>query len=345
MIRICSSLSKAGHEVELVGRVLPKSKSLINRGFDQKRLKCWFRKGPLFYLEYNFRLIVYFVQSRPEVINTIDLDTAFAAYVYRLFRSFVWVFDAHEHFTEVPEVTNRKIVKAIWARLERMVFKKADYFYTISESISDLYHKKYKKRVEVIRNVPFLRSNDVVKPQSDHSETGIIIYQGALNEGRCIDLFIRAMHHVNGQLWIVGEGDLSAQLRALTSTEKLEDKVVFKGKVPPEELRHLTQKARMGLNVLENKGLSYYYSLSNKCFDYIQAQLPSISSNFPEYERLNAKHETMILVKPLLGDIIEAINTLLNNNEVYNRLKDNCKPAAELWNWENEEKKLLVIYE
>ena len=299
----------------------------------------------MFYLEYNVRLLRYFILRKPDVINTVDLDTVFAARLYRFLVSFFWVFDAHEHFTEVPEVTNRRLVKFIWKLMEISVFRNAHRFYTVSGSISDLYHKRYKKQVSVIRNVPYLRSKDVVKPKSDLSDYGSLIYQGALNAGRCIDLYIRAMHQIDAQLLLVGEGDLSAELRALVKSENLEHKVKFMGKLAPEDLRLVTRKARMGLNVLENIGLSYYYSLSNKCFDYVQAHIPSISSNFPEYKRLNEEYETMLLVEPNLEDITQAINQLLTDDELYNQLKYNCTFAAEKWNWKYEEKKLLTVYE
>lgn len=344
MIRICSSLQKAGNSVELVGRTLPQSTSIAPQNFKQNRLNCRFLKGPLFYLEYNYRLLQYFIKTKPDVINSVDLDTVIAAYLYRFLTKFVWVFDAHEHFTEVPEVTDRKFVKWIWQQVEVLVFRNAQKFYTVSASISNLYHKKYKKEVEVVRNVPFLRSLDVVKPRSDFSER-FIIYQGALNEGRCIEYYIKAMKHIDAHLWIVGEGDLSNELRILAAGEGVEQKVTFKGRVAPDELRHLTQLAYMGLNVLENRGLSYYYSLSNKCFDYVQAGLPSISSNFPEYQLLNAEFETMMLIEPTLENVILAINELLQNTSKYNQLKENCTPAALAWNWQREEQKLLAIYE
>lgn len=296
MIRICTSLASRGHRVTLVGRELKDSPPLASRPFKQERLKCRFNKGPLFYLEYNLRLFKYFIKVGPVAINSIDLDTVVGAGLYRVLARFKWYFDAHEYFTEVPEVTNRKVVKRIWGMVERFVFASADVFYTVSGSISELYHKKYKKKVEVIRNVPFIRSYNVVKPHSDLSEQGTIIYQGALNEGRCIELYLEAMQQVEAQLVIVGEGDLSVDLRKLAEDYGVTRKVVFKGKLDPDELWDLTQKAHMGLNVLENKGLSYYYSLSNKCFDYVQAHIPSISSNFPEYQKLNQEYETMLLV-------------------------------------------------
>jgi glycosyltransferase involved in cell wall biosynthesis len=345
MIRICSTLHDNGYDVTLVGRQLTHSPALQKRSFKQHRIPCRFTSGPLFYLEYNIRLFLFFIRVRPDIINTVDLDTVVAARWYQVLTKTRWIFDAHEHFTEVPEVTDRPLIKWIWGRVERMVFKNADKFYTVSVSISEIYQKIYKKNVEVIRNVPFLRSSNVVKPQSEQSEQGIFIYQGALNLGRCVDLYIKAMHNVDGELWLVGEGDLSEELRALATREKLEHKVRFYGRVEPEELHRLTLQADIGLNVLENKGLSYYYSLSNKCFDYIQAEKPSISSAFPEYQILNEEYDVMLLAEPSLESVTSAMNRLLHDKALYHRLSNNCKPAAKTWNWENELKKLLKVYE
>jgi glycosyltransferase involved in cell wall biosynthesis len=345
MMRICGSLQQNGYNVTLVGRVMPDSADLTKQPFEQHRIPCWFNRGPAFYLEYNIRLLFYFLKNKPNIINSADVDTVMGAKWFKYFASFTWVFDAHEHFTEVPEVTNRRFVKSIWSLVERKVFRKADKFYTVSASLAKIFQKKYNKNVEVIRNVPLLRYKIVVEPKSDFSETGFLIYQGALNKGRCIELYIKAMHQIDAQLYLVGEGDLSDALRLLVKTEQLENKVTFTGKIHPKDLRHLTKNALMGLNVLENIGLSYYYSLSNKCFDYVQAQIPSISSNFPEYATLNAAHEVMRLTEPTLEGIVQSIKELQSNQELYLRLRKNCKIAATDWNWEKEEIKLLAQYE
>ncbi|WP_205127803.1 hypothetical protein, partial [Okeania hirsuta] len=66
----------------------------------------------------------------------------------------------------------------------------------------------------------------------------------------------------------------TAQGRGLTKELDLQKQVKFLGYLDPEELRRITPQAHLGLNLLENKGLSYYYSLANKTFDYLQAGLP-----------------------------------------------------------------------
>lgn len=342
MIRICKSLVSFGYDVKLVGRELPSSVPLLEQPFDQFRIKCKRTSGPLFYLEYNIRLYRYLKKEEFELLNSIDLDTVLAALLLRRKKEVSWVLDAHEYFPEVPEVTNRPLVKAIWKYFERAALRKADIIYTVSGSIAKLYQKKFNREVEIIRNLPKLRSKNVVKPESEEVS---IIYQGALNEGRCVDLYIKAMHRLNAHLYLAGEGDLSDPLRELVSRENLQEKVTFLGRLDPEALWQWTQKATMGLNVLENKGKSYFYSLSNKFFDYIQAGIPSLNSKFPEYVDLNDSYGVALFAEPNVDSIVEAISSILSDDERYKRIHENCTRAAKSLHWEEEEVKLKRIYE
>jgi glycosyltransferase involved in cell wall biosynthesis len=97
---------------------------------------------------------------------------------------------------------------------------------------------------------------------------------------------------------------------------------------------------------LENKGLSYYYSLANKFFDYLHAGIPQICINFPEYKRINEVYEVAMLLDDLNTSTIQlAIEELISDPAFYAQLKQNCIPCAKDLNWENEEKKLVAIYD
>jgi glycosyltransferase involved in cell wall biosynthesis len=343
MIRICTSLATNGYDVKLIGRELPHSQDLTIQPFKQKRLFCFFQSGKLFYLEYNIRLFWYLLFSKCDAICGIDLDTLGPSFLVSKMRNKKLIYDAHEYFTEVPEVVNRPLVKKIWILLEQMLVPKIQFAYTVCESIAEVFLEKYKTPFAVIRNVPFKRIETFAVSKTSPK---VILYQGALNEGRGLEETITAMQSVkNAVLWLVGEGDLSQKLRDLVVELDLQDKVIFKGYLRPAELRVITPTATVGLNLLENKGLSYYYSLANKAFDYIQALVPSINMNFPEYQKLNKAFETSILLDQLEpGLISQAINELLTNQKLYTTLQSNCKKASEIYIWEEEEKKLISFY-
>jgi glycosyltransferase involved in cell wall biosynthesis len=252
------------------------------------------------------------------------------------------VYDAHEYFTQVPEVIHRPGVQKIWKWVEELAVPKMDLCYTVSESLAEIFTKKYNKNFSVIKNVPHLQVNT---NQTNIKKTDLfILYQGALNAGRGLAELIESMPYLPLRLLIAGEGDLSHDLRKLVKERKLEDKVEFLGYVKPAQLKELTPKAYIGYNLLENAGESYYYSLSNKFFDYIHALLPSISNVFPEYIRINQKFEVALLVDLSTQSIIAGVNKLLNDENYYNRLKENCNNARLVYNWQHEEKILVKLY-
>ena len=250
------------------------------------------------------------------------------------------VYDAHEYFTEVPEVVRRKTIKKIWERIEKTFVPKFDLAYTVSPAIAELFSKKYHKEFQVIMNAP------LYSPITNYqSPITTILYQGALNEGRGLEHLIEAMQGIDAKLLLAGEGDLSNELRTLAKRLNIENKVEFLGYIKPTELKQITANATLGINLLENKGLSYYYSLSNKFFDYIHASVPQVCINFPEYKKINDEYEVALLAKDCTVDEIKKVVTrLLTDKELYSRLQKNCEVCSAKLNWQQEEKKLLALY-
>jgi glycosyltransferase involved in cell wall biosynthesis len=344
MIRICTSLSNNGYSVKLIGRKRNSSKSLDDSKYLQKRINCFFEKGKFFYIEYNFRLFWFLLFSKFDAVCCIDLDTLLPGYIASKLKGKTCIYDAHEYFTEVPEVVNRPLVKGIWAAVGKFIIPRLKYCYTVCESLSEVFWKKYKTKFEVIRNVPYqLHENSTIKASRDEK---IILYQGALNAGRGLEQTIEAMKLIKqSKLWLVGEGDLSLKLRQLVKAENLEEKVIFKGYLKPSELMEITAKATIGINLLENTSLNYYYSLANKAFDYIQAKIPAIHMNFPEYKNLNEAFEVALLIDDIDPKTITAtVNKILDDKDLYDDLVQNCNKAKKVFIWEVEEEKLLYFY-
>lgn len=345
MIRICTSLARAGYEVWLVGRNRPASRPLKEEPFRQIRLSCFFEKGKLFYLEYNLRLFFFLLATPFDAVCSVDLDTILPGFLVSRLRGKTCVYDAHEYFTEVPEVVRRPAVKRIWEAVARFTIPRLKYAYTVGHGLARLLEERYGTHFTVIRNVP-LPSPSLPASDKSASEKPIILYQGALNEGRGLEFVIEAMQEIEGaELWLAGEGDLSENLRAQVRGQGLNDKVRFLGYLAPAELQALTPKAHIGLNLLENKGLSYYYSLANKAFDYIQAGVPSLNMAFPEYAELQKEYGVFVLLEELSANAIrQSVDRLLRDKAGYEQIRANCREAGKDLNWEKEEKRLLAFY-
>ena len=96
---------------------------------------------------------------------------------------------------------------------------------------------------------------------------------------------------------------------------------------------------------MENMGLSYYYSLSNKFFDYIHSGVPVITNQFPEYNDINITYNCCVFADAIPEHISKTVNALLSDSKNYQKLKKNCIKAAQDINWGIEKRKLIKVYD
>lgn len=341
MQRICRSLSITGYNVLLVGRMLNNSLPLSKEPFRQKRLHCFFNKSFLFYAEYNMRLFFFLLFVKMNAVCAIDLDTILPCYFISVLRSKKRIYDAHELFTEMKEVVTRPAIKNIWLCVEKFTVPKFKYGYTVNSSIAKEFKKRYGVSYNVIRNVPYKNPEALLVHQPEKS----LLYQGAVNEARGLENLVLAMKNVDAVLLVYGDGNILHKIERLIKANRLQNKIQLKGKALPNELLAITQNSYVGINLVEPLGLNQIYSLANKFFDYIQAGIPQVTMNFPEYRKVNGEYEVAVLINTVEPEeIASALNLLLKDTVLYERLKENCKQAQEVFIWEHEEIKLQNFY-
>lgn len=343
MIRIATSFANQGWEVTLVGREKPNSPPLKSQPFRQVRLKLPFHSGPLFYLFLNFSLWRYLrkVPHHAVVVN-VDLDTLLTGWLLRRNMAGRWFYEAHEYFPEVPELQNRKWIKLVWLRLERLMLPKVNFLSTVSDSVAQHFKMLYPHiEIVVARNFPFRRNH---QPASSKNPK-IMLYQGDLNEGRGLELAVQAMSYFDDLFfYIAGDGYLKEKLQHLIANSNASDRIKLLGRVYPEELKAITDQAWIGINLLENKGLNYYYSLANKFGDYLQAGIPQINMDYPEYKALNNPSVSELINSYSVEDLVQAIKNLMNEKH-YQQLANNAIQLREKYNWEIEAERMIKWYE
>ena len=292
------------------------------------------------YVEYNIRLLFYLLFKKMDCISAIDLDTILPCYIISRLKKIQRVYDAHELFCEMKEIVTRPGIYKIWKAVEKFTVPKFRHGYTVNDYIANEFERMYGCRYEVIRNITLLR-----EPGLNNTKEKFILYQGAVNEGRSFETLIPAMKLVDCRLIICGDGNFMQQAKQLVLNNNLQDRVIFKGKLPPGELRKITEQAYIGITLFENKGLSNYYSLANRFFDYMHAGTPQICVRYPVYEEINNKFRVALLTDDTSSEIIAAhLNNLLSNEVLYRELMENCRKARLHYNWQQEEKKLIEFY-
>ena len=342
MIRICTSLNNAGYKVTLIGFKRKNSKPLSERPYGQVRIPVLAEQGKLLYGGYWLMLFFYLLFKRCDALCAIDLDTILPVYLVSLIRNKRRVYDAHELFTELKEVVTKPREKKIWDWIEGTTIPNFHHNYTVGDFCSLYFMEKYGKQFAVVRNATVLQPLIIPEKKEKY-----ILYQGWVNEGRCFEELIPAMQQVDAKLIVCGEGNFFRQAKELPIQHNVQDKISFKGFVPPQELKEYTLNAYIGLTLFHAISKSNEYSLANRFFDYMHNGVPQVCMNFPEYRKVNEEYEIAALVNEAMtpDDIAAALNKLLNDTEYYNTLQQNCLLAREKYCWQHEEKTLLHVYE
>jgi glycosyltransferase involved in cell wall biosynthesis len=344
MQRICLSLSETGYIVTLTGRKLPESLPAPHTKYSSKRIKCLFLKGPLFYAEFNIRVLCLLLFRNVDIIIAADTDTMPAAAIASIIKGIPLVFDAHEYFSEVPELKERQLVKKIWHVITLLTIRRATLNITVSQPLANELSRRYNKSFKVIMNSPPLQKNRGQSLSQGEKVNNILLYQGVLNTGRGLPEIVAAMQYLDAILIIAGDGVMRAELERLAAEKGVSQKVEFRGMLNAEELMRETEKATVGLNILSDESLSYQLSLSNKFFNYIHAGIPQLTPDFPGYREINNQWEIALMCKCATEDIAANMNLLLNNQQLRERLRNNCRMAAAKLNWQIEEEKLLQLF-
>ena len=320
------------------------------RPYKTRRLRIGVEKGILFYALYSIRLFFYLMFNKAALLVSNDLDTLLPNYLVSLIKGIPIVYDSHEYYCGVPELINRPVVRGIWHSIEKSIFPKLKHFYTVNDSIAKLYRDEYNIEIGVVRNVPIYTPNKAAvnrKKLNLPENIPLIIYQGAgINIDRGAEEVLLAMEFVNNAvLLIIGTGDVIEHLKNIARRPELNNKIIFISKMPFDVLKQYTMQASIGLTLDKDTSPNYRYSLPNKLFDYIHANVPVLASPLIEVKRIVEHYNIGKLIEnhdP--KHIAKKINSMLTNKEAMIRYKENTILAAKDLNWQKEEQELMKIY-
>ena len=339
--KTCVLLSQNGYEVTLVGRLKRDSLPLNTRIYKTKRMKLLFEKGVAFYVEFQIRLFIYLLFKPKKLLVSNDLDTLLPNYLIKKLVGVHLIYDSHEIFCEVPELQNTPRKKKIWEGLEKWILPKLAHCITVNDSIADWFNTKYKVDFLVVRNIPDVPAIEITKTREELNlplDKKIILMQGAgINIQRGAEETVEAMKYIEDALFlIIGGGDVIDTLKKMVTELNLQDKVWFKSKMSASELIHYTRNADIGLTIDKDNNINYHFSLPNKLFDYIHAQVPILASSLPEIKNIITKYNIGFFIQNHQPKhIAECIQTMMYSKE-YSTWKNNLIIAAEENNWQKE---------
>ena len=346
------SLANGGYEVEVIAHgdrgldKFEKKKNFTIRRFsylNREESKSIFSKLGA-YLNY-LRLSAKHCKTF-DIIHCNDLDTLALAFIVKTFynKQIKVVYDAHEHETERHHQSDfdKKILKVV----ERFLLKYVDKTITVSEPIADEYAKLYNiERPIVIYNTPEkidIEKKDIFREKFNIPKEHIIfLYQGGLQPRRGILEFFNLIRGKEGVSYVImGFGHLKDEILELTKTES---NLYFHDAVSPDVLLDYTSSADIGVCIEENLCKSWDMGLPNKMFEYYMVGLPIVVSGLQELKRFVIENQTGFVIEDIFDQ--EEFNRLFPTIlEKYREKYKNIEKVKNIYNWQNQEKKLLKLY-
>ena len=343
--RIINVITDHHRSVFLIGRELNGSVPLGDSVFDQHRVQCWFNGGPLFYFEFYLRATWLIIRNfNADHITCNDLDTILIGRTLKRFLDFKLYLDCHEWFEEVPELNGKALKRGIWKWVAKRCIPVTDARYTVNALIGQQMGTVYNCDFEVVHNVnPTLQNIDWgLKKSQDPIR---VIYLGVLNEGRGLKPLIESMEQLDKvELDIIGDGDIADRVNRLVDESPVRDRIALHGSLSPEQFTPLLERAHIGVNLLEARSKSYYYSSANKVHDYINHGLVVLTMDYPYYNELSQSYDSMVLIDKLdSGLIAQSIKEMISTYEL-EAIQADRETYLASYNWEKEEDQIRDIY-
>jgi glycosyltransferase involved in cell wall biosynthesis len=260
------------------------------------------------------------------------------------------VYDSHELATERSRMTRWQRFRAI--RAERRGLRHVDA--TIWTTHSRAQHVVDRYGIDfptILRNVPEIiqveAGWDLHRKLDIPNRRRILIYQGSVQEYRGIEETIEAVTQLDDcVLVVVGYGYHRPTLEEVVRQRGLTDKVKFFGPIPNDELLYYTASADVGMCVIRGQSLSYRWSLPNKLFEYMMAGIPVVASDYEEMGRVVKETGVGTVCNPDDPEsIAAAVRAIIDDRKAEKRFRKATRAAIRTYNWGEEEKVLLGLYE
>ena len=297
-------------------------------------------------LHFYYKAYRFLKKHKPDILNIHMLLLLPLGAYYKKKNNTYLVYDAHELETETKHLKGLK--KKINKNIERKYIYKNDIVFVVGESIADWYANEYKMpRPPVVLNAPNkreLETNNHFREQLNiRKDQIILLYQGGLAQVRGVHLILDAFKARNDDKVVVvfmGYGELEADIKNAANKH---DNIYFFPAVPPDEVLEYTSSADMGISLIENICLSYYYCMPNKVFEYAMAGLPVLVSDMKDMSELILNNNMGTVISDFsVNGINKALDDFLSQD--LSNMKANAYRVACENAWEIQEQKMIQTY-
>lgn len=239
-------------------------------------------------------------------------------------------------------------LKGIYIKYYHLLEKISGYLFDhiiIAEPVIGKYFPKSK--TSLLRNFPHFKRFQNLSNEDYFERDPSICYIGLISEVRGINVMKEAF-----ELCLKSTTELNFYLGGKFAPPSLKERVLnnsnitFLSWLSFDELLVYLSKSRIGL-IIPQPNERYNTNFPVKLFEYMAAGIPMIASKYGQAPYFINQANCGIIVDPLNAEeVSNAILYLLNNENEAKKMGDRGRQLiASKYNWENEEKELIKIYE
>jgi glycosyltransferase involved in cell wall biosynthesis len=182
---------------------------------------------------------------------------------------------------------------------------------------------------------------------STNKNRNTICYSGQFYWWKGMSTLIESLRWVNGASLRLYGGEYStvqddiALMNKVIQEHSLQDKIEFRGFIPPSKIGHEIQECEIGVLPLPNNIIANRCNSPLKLFDYMANGLAVVSSDLLTVKEIITHGETGHLVQPdNPRALADGINQILSNDVYRQQLVTNAFKAAKKYSWQQRGTKL-----
>jgi glycosyltransferase involved in cell wall biosynthesis len=281
-------------------------------------------------------------QFKFDVVHCHDLDTLWPGVRLKKNLDTKLLYDAHEIFGYMISRNMPNFLVKIAFVMEKRWIQHVDFVITVNEVLGDYFKSIAHSPIAIIMNCKELVSNNYQSPKND---IFTVSYIGVLHKSRMFPEIIDVIGAIKDVRFVIAGKKENLYEIVKERCNKYEN-VEFLGTIDARQVLPKTRESDIVVCMINPNDLNNRIALANKQFEAMVCGRPIICTKNTYSGSLTEELKCGLSIEYNEDALHDAILTLFNDPELCEKFGKNALNAAmDKYNWGQQEKKLLEVYE